>query len=159
VVVEDKAFQKGLLNIDSLIELQNRYGFRIVPNNTNKDKQSPDIGVPAMPLSMLRHEITIPWADEPSRDRMALLLGHLHIWRPGTRGNTLTVKKDKVPQDLTMALWFAWRRWRAVARDNTAHQTVDGGDFTSRASPLRRRRRIQRSVVRGGYRSMRRGYR
>jgi hypothetical protein len=162
VIVEDKAFQKGLLTTDAMIELQRRFGFRLVPNNTNNDKSSHDIGVPAMPLSMIRREITVPWADEASQTNMGLLLGQLHIWRPGTRGNTLTVKKDKVPQDLTMTLWFAWKKWRTVARDTTMHMTVNAAAFTSRGSPLRGgrrrvtigrpRRRAYRSRSRGGWR-------
>jgi hypothetical protein len=160
VVVEDKAFQKGLLRLDAMVELQRRFGFRIVPNNTNSDKQSPDIGVPAMPLSMVRGEISIPWSDDASQANMGLLLDQLHIWRPGTRGNTLTVKKDKVPQDLTMALWFAWRRWRAVARDTTVHMAVDARAFArGRSSPLRSRRRLPSGPRRRAYRSFRGGTR
>lgn len=159
VVVEDKAFQKGLLTTDAMIELQRRFGFRLVPNNTNNDKSSHDIGVPAMPLSMIRREITIPWADEASQANMGLLLGQLHIWRPGTRGNTLTVKKDKVPQDLTMTLWFAWKKWRVIARDTTLHMTVNSSAFAGRGSPLRggRRRVVIGRPRRTAYRSRSRG--
>jgi hypothetical protein len=158
VVIEDKAFQRGILRMDALIELQRRFGFRLVPNNTNSDKQDPDVGVPAMPLSMLRGEITIPWADDVSQDAMAPLLAQLHMWRPGARGNTTTVKKDKVPQDLTMALWFVWRRWRNVGRDTVVHATVNPDQFLFRGSPLRRttRRRVT-SVTQ--YRSGRGGQR
>jgi predicted secreted protein len=146
VVVEDKAFQKGLLQDDRMTEVQRRFGFRIVPNTTGSLKKDPDIGVPGMPMAMIRQEITIPWADEAAQDNMGLLLDQLHIWRPGTRGNTRTVQKDKVPQDLTMALWFAWGQWRAT-RDTPVHPTTDPSQFNrSRQSPLRSR--VRRPTVR-----------
>lgn len=149
VVVEDKAFQKGLMRDDRLIEVQRRFGFRLVPNTTGKEKADPDIGVPGMPMSMVRQEITIPWADPKSVENMEQLLQHLHIWRPGVPGN-------KLPQDLTMALWFNWRQWR-FTRDTAVHPQVDMTKFASRPSPLRNnprrnhRRRPPYRPARGGY--------
>lgn len=132
VVVEDKAFQKGLLQDDRMLELQTRFGFRIVPNTTGREKSDKDIGVPSMPMSMVRQEITIPWADEVSQKEMAKLLAQLHQWRPGVNG-------VKLPQDLVMCLWFAFRQWRAV-RDTPVHAMPDLGRWRAAASPMHRHR-------------------
>jgi len=138
VVVEDKAFQRGLLRDDRMVEVAERYGFRIVPNTTGKEKADPDIGIPSMPLLMQRNQITLPWADEVSQEAMQPLLGHLHQWRPN-------VDPAKLPQDLVMALWFAVRQWRAV-RNLPAHPGLDANQFRSEISPMRSqaRRRARR---------------
>lgn len=148
VVIEDKAFQKGLLQDDGLIELQQRFGFRIVPNTTGKNKGDPDIGVPAMPMAMVRQEITIPWADEISRKEMAPLLDQLHMWRPGVNG-------VKLPQDLVMTLWFIFRQWRMV-RDQPIAMGGSTSGWEASHSPLRRPVRQRRH---NHYRSLRGGSR
>lgn len=131
VVIEDKAFQRGLLQDDRLQEMQRRFGFRIVPNTTGREKADPDIGVASMPSSIRRGEITIPAATDDDGERMSPLLAHLHQWRPNVPGN-------KLVQDLVMALWFAWRRWRAQ-RDVPLHRAPQTQQFHSRPSPLRQR--------------------
>lgn len=131
VVIEDKAFQRGLLTNDQLVEMQRRFGFRIVPNTTGGEKADPDIGIPALPYSIRRGEITIPAATEEDLDRMRPLLNHLHQWRPGVPGNRLA-------QDMVMVLWFGWRRWRAY-RDTPLHHAPSPTQFHHRPSPLRPR--------------------
>ena len=81
------AFQKGLLEDDRMMELQQRFGFRLIPHTTNRNKADPDLGIPSMPMAMIRREITIPWADEESTTVMGVLLDQLHIWRPWMGGN------------------------------------------------------------------------
>ena len=129
VVVEDKAFQRGLMRDDLMLDMQRRHGFRLVPNTTGREKSDPDIGVPAIEYSIMREEVTIPWADDVSEKAMDPLLRHLHQWRPGVAGN-------KLEQDMVMALWFAWRRWRRM-RDTPVHRKVDPAQFRRPASPLR----------------------
>lgn len=138
VVVEDKAFQRGLLRDDRMIEVADRFGFRIVPNTTGKEKTDPNIGIPSMPLAMQRNQITIPWADEYSQEVMQPLLNHLHQWRPN-------VDPAKLPQDLVMALWFAYRQWRTV-RNIPSHPGLDTSQFQSARSPLRAPRPHRRSA-------------
>lgn len=132
IVIEDKAFQRGILRDDRLVEMEKRFGFRVVPNTTGREKVDPDIGVPSIPLAMWRGEVTIPWADEPSRKAMEPLLEDLHRWRPGIPGT-------KLPQDHTMTLWFAVRQWRAV-RDTPVHRRPDLSTFAGRPSPMRKPR-------------------
>jgi hypothetical protein len=145
VVVEVNAFQKGLLQDDHLLEVQKRFGFRLIPHTTTRNKSDPDIGVPSMAMAMTRQEITIPWADEVSIANMGKLLDQLHIWRPGLKGNKpgggarYVAGKDQVPQDLTMALWFGYILWRAT-RDTPSYPAVDVANWRTTGSPLRRRR-------------------
>jgi hypothetical protein len=119
-----------------------------MPNTTGREKADKDIGVPAMPMAMVRQEITIPWADLPSHTNMAPLLDQLHMWRPGVNG-------VKLPQDLVMCLWFAYRQWRNV-RDTPVHAQGDGNEFRAARSPLRRAR-PRTMHRRSPYRSLRGG--
>jgi hypothetical protein len=137
LVIEDKAFQRGLLRDDPMRDLAKRYSLRIVPNTTGKEKNDPDIGVPQIPEAILRGEVTIPWADEPSRERMEPLLRHLHTWRQGVPGN-------KLEQDLVMTLWFAWKRWRNRLRVTSSNHRQDPDQWTGRASPLQHAHRPTR---------------
>lgn len=140
VVIEDKAFQRGLLHDDQLIEMQRRFGFRIVPNTTGGEKTDPDIGVGALPAAMIREEIRLPAATDDSIERMVPLLNHLHRWRPNVPGN-------KLEQDMVMVLWFAWRRWRHQ-RDVPLHRAPSPQQFHTRPSPLRAARGFRPMVVR-----------
>ena len=138
VVVEDKAFQKGLLEDDRMLTLQEHFGFRLVPNNTNREKTDKDIGVPAMPMAMIRREITIPWADDASRKAMWHLLDQLGQWRPGVNGVVL-------PQDLVMCLWFAYRKWRGMRETPAYMGPVNPEGWHTERSPLRQPRRKSRN--------------
>jgi hypothetical protein len=143
VVIEDKAFQKGLLEDDRMLALQSEFGFRISPNTTGREKADKDIGVPSLPMAMIRREITLPAADEESMKAMWHLLDQLGQWRPGVNG-------VKLPQDLVMCLWFAYRKWRAI-KGVPASTTGSVESWRTRGSPLRRRpRRVARRYPRGG---------
>jgi hypothetical protein len=146
VVVEDRAFQKGLLQDDRLAEVQQRFDLRIVPNTTGREKSDSDIGVPSMPLPMQRHQITVPWADQRSIDVMFPLVDHLGIWRPHS-------DPAKLPQDMTMALWFAFRQWRAVRDTPVKRRQGNIDSWATKASPLRGHRRRMRRPTKP-YRSL-----
>lgn len=106
VIIEDKAFQKGLVNDEGLKELRRRYSFRITGHQTGVNKYDPDFGVAAMARSFERGEIELPGADDPrTRAAREVLDKQLLSWRAGRKGTQLV-------QDLTMALWFAWMVWR-----------------------------------------------
>lgn len=143
LVIEDKAFQRGILRDDRLVELERRFDFRVVPNTTGREKVDPDIGVPSCALAMWRGEVTIPYADEYSQKNMEPLLDDLHRWRPGVPGT-------KLPQDHTMTLWFAVRQWR-IQRETPMHRQPDMTTFQGRPSPIRHRRT---SAARTTYRRM-----
>lgn len=127
VVIETMNFQKGLANDDRVAELQRRYGFRLVPHLTGTNKYDENIGVTSMPMSFMRREIDLPYADAPSQREIDAFVHELYAWRPYKRGNRLR-------QDRVMSFWFGWLRWRS----RRTVTTLDTSQFDSTPSPLRR---------------------
>lgn len=105
LVVEENAFQRGLVQDERLQALGRTYGFRIVAHTTAANKLDEDIGVARMPTSYLQGQVTIPWGDEPTRARMEPLIEQHRSWRPKVRGTVLR-------QDRVMATWFCWLHWK-----------------------------------------------
>tara|TARA_R110002073_G_scaffold247525_1_gene410442 strand:+ start:426 stop:2120 length:1695 start_codon:yes stop_codon:yes gene_type:complete len=106
VVIEAMVFQKGLSRDERLIEMTQRYGFRVREHLTGVNKYNETIGVPSMALSFMRGDIDIPYADDKSTRHMVdQLIRQLKAWRPLKRGTRLR-------QDQVMALWFIWILWR-----------------------------------------------
>ena len=106
VVIEAMVFQKGLSRDERLIEMTQRYGFRVREHLTGVNKYNETIGVPSMALSFKRGDIDIPYADDKSTRHMVdQLIRQLKAWRPLKRGTRLR-------QDQVMALWFIWILWR-----------------------------------------------
>lgn len=131
VIIENKAFQKGLVEDEDLLALQEKFGFDIAGHDTGNNKRDANIGVPGMARSFRRQEIDIPWADAVSEAEMQVLCQELTSWRP-VKGTLLT-------QDLVMALWFCWIVWRDVrdtlsVMDDSFHS--DGLPWGSRSSGL-----------------------
>lgn len=109
VVIEEAAFQKGLVNDERLRVMGRERGFRIIPHTTTRNKSDPVIGVASMAGSFLRREIAIPNGSQFAKDRMGPLCHQLRSWRPNVSGKMLT-------QDTVMALWFGWRRFMDFKR-------------------------------------------
>ena len=108
LVIEDKAFQKGLMDDESLHALVRRFGFRVTGHTTGHEKVDRDLGIPGMVRDFLRQKIDISGADDPATEgAFGELRSQLLAWRPDRRGNRLQ-------QDLVMALWFCWLRWRTI---------------------------------------------
>jgi hypothetical protein len=106
VVIEAMVFQRGLSRDERLIEMTDRYGFRVREHLTGMNKYDESIGVPSMALSFMREEIELPYAgDNATRHQTDELMRQLKAWRPGKRGTRLR-------QDQVMALWFIWILWR-----------------------------------------------
>lgn len=125
VIFETMAFQKGLTEDASVLELQSQYGFRISGHATNNSKYDENLGVAAMARSFLRGEIEIPWADDSAtRNHMEPFISELEAWRPYKRGT-------KLRQDRVMALWFVWLRWR----NNREGTTADPSQFSTKGLP------------------------
>lgn len=106
VVIEDKAFQKGLMADRQLQELAARHGLSVRGHQTGENKYDDSIGIPSMARDMRLGRIAVArgieradeaWIDELDRQ--------LRRWRPYRKGNRLR-------QDRLMALWFAWIIWR-----------------------------------------------
>lgn len=123
VVLEENAFQKGLLEDESLIALQNRYGFRIRGHRTSEAKYDENIGIPSMATDFVRGQIELPWQDEDeARTEFFKLVDELYMWRPNKKGTHLR-------QDLVMALWFAW----IIFHERREQAEVDTNSFRFRA--------------------------
>ena len=106
VIIEAMVFQKGLSRDERLIEMTERYGFRVREHLTGVNKYDETIGIPSMALSFMRGEIDIPYADDAkTRYQADELIRQLKTWRPLKRGTQLR-------QDQVMALWFIWILWR-----------------------------------------------
>lgn len=106
LIMEDKAFQRGLFGDEALRHLQTRYGFTVSGHQTGVNKYDPNLGIAAMARSFLRKEIELPGSDDPQTTAFrSLLVDDLYRWRPNARGN-------KLRQDMVMALWFAWLWWK-----------------------------------------------
>jgi hypothetical protein len=124
VVIEDKAFQRGLVEDEDLLHLQERFGFNVTGHDTGLNKRDPNIGVPGMARSFRRQEIDIPWGDDHTAESMETLCRELVTWRP--------VKGTILVQDLVMALWFNWLIWR----DERETLVRGGGGFHTEGLPF-----------------------
>ncbi|MGB1225769.1 MAG: hypothetical protein ACPHCN_16735, partial [Mycobacterium sp.] len=108
VIIEDKAYQKGLMNDPRLLSAQDKWGFEIEGSMTGAEKNDPDIGVPAMVTTMRRREFRFPDApDETTQHMMSLLKGEFRSWRPHVKGNRLEM-------DQVMSIYFGHRWWRQM---------------------------------------------
>lgn len=125
LVIEANAFQRGLVTDDRILALQRTYGFRIHPHQTGANKYDPDFGVPQMVHSLLREEITWPWADEASQRELGELEADMHRWRQGRKGT-------EIEQDSLMSTWFIWLLWRSRAR---AQRNVNPAGWKSAPAP------------------------
>lgn len=115
VAIEDKAFQKGLLDDDALHRFQKAYGFSFHGHQTGANKYDPMIGVPGIAPYMNREEITLPGADDEATERFkAKFHDQLLRWRPHKKGTALE-------QDLVMAYWFAFLWWTKFRDAMTTH--------------------------------------
>lgn len=127
LIIENNAFQKGILNHRTLNELGAKHGFRVLPHTTTGDKADQMIGVPGMAGAFLRDEIVIPWGDEFSRERMAPLVRQLRSWRADIKARVLR-------QDAVMAMWFNWQQWDLNNRVMAANA---GDQFRRHSMPYR----------------------
>lgn len=106
LVLEDKAFQRGLLEDEAMVELSLALEAEIVGHQTGNNKYDENIGIPSMARSFARGEIELPGANDVlTQEAVKQLEKQLTTWRPYKRGTRLT-------QDLVITLWFAWMRWR-----------------------------------------------
>ena len=128
VIIEAMVFQKGLSRDERLIEMTQRYGFRVREHLTGMNKYDETIGVPSMALSFMRGDIEIPYADDPAtRHQADQLIRQLKAWRPLKRGT-------KLRQDQVMALWFIW----ILYRQRKQSFTLDTSQFNYKALPYRK---------------------
>lgn len=109
LVVEQNNFQRGMLQDDRLLAMASRFGFRIEPHQTSRNKHDPVMGVAMMASAFVDGEIRLPWGNAASVEKMGVLCDELRNWTPTRKGAQLK-------QDTVMALWFAWKQWESVRR-------------------------------------------
>jgi hypothetical protein len=106
VIIEENAFQKGMVLDDRAQEIQKKWSVRMRGHNTGINKYDENHGIPQMPLSMARGQVEIPYAeDHLTRARMEPLLQEFRSWRPKISGRALR-------QDRLMSFWFVWLIWK-----------------------------------------------
>lgn len=123
LIIEDKAFQRGLLRDDDFRTLASRYGFQIVPYTTGGEKNDPNIGVPSLSAAFEQGRIVFPGADDIATQQfMTMVRSQFTKWRPNVKGNVLT-------QDYVMTTWFAFIRWRKMRAYLDQLAVVDRGGY------------------------------
>jgi hypothetical protein len=129
VIIEDKNFQKGLMNDERLQDMSYRHGFSIRGHTTGWNKYDDDLGVASMATSFIKQEILLPWAnDRNTEHEIGELKRQLYAWKPGARGN-------KLRQDRVMALWFVWMLWRARRKSLEGLGSTAGAGFKRKTMP------------------------
>ena len=105
-VIENNTLQRGYLTDDAFLALRDEYGFRAVGHHTGEQKTDAQLGVPNMMDAIVSGVIRFPRISG-EHESFAMLFDQLMSWRPDVPTRRLT-------QDLVMALWFAYLRWRQL---------------------------------------------
>lgn len=113
VVVERAAFQAALSRDDRLQQMASDYGFVIREHVTANRKADPTYGVASMPTDMLRRRLLIADGNEYTRARLSKLRSQMTSWRAD-------MPTRQLQQDLVMALWFCWMRWKSLTPNAVA---------------------------------------
>lgn len=134
LVIEDKAFQKGLLDDAAMKDLQRKYGFSVHGHQTGINKYDENIGIPAMARDFRREVIELPGGTDPDTERfMVDFVPQMLRWRPNVKGTALEM-------DLVMAFWFGWLWWSkfrdALDSHHTNRQSLDTGGLPWRPTVL-----------------------
>lgn len=104
-VIEQNAFQKGLVRDQRLDALASAHNYTIIPHQTGTLKTDPTWGVGTMADSMRRGELRIAWGSDYCRERFTPLCDQLLAWRPD-------VDTKNLRQDTVMAAWFVHKWWK-----------------------------------------------
>lgn len=121
VIIEDKAYQKGLLTLERMEAMAQAYGFDLVPHTTSSEKFDPVWGVAKMEVPISFGRIHVPWGDEYSQERCCHIPDQLEVWDPNIPTRALV-------QDSVMSLWFiqvrAMRERRRLAAMRRAQENA-----------------------------------
>jgi hypothetical protein len=101
VIIEDKAYQKGLFTLEAMEDLAATYGFKLEKHTTGSEKKDPVWGVASMERPMASGRIHIPWGDEYSRKKFKEVWRQFNHWRAD-------LPTKAVVQDAVMAIWFGY---------------------------------------------------
>lgn len=104
LVVERNALQRGIARDQRLRDMGMTLGFSIVEHETSSNKWDPMFGISAMVSSFLDRSFVIP-DNENAHERLGEWREQFLAWRPNLPPKLLR-------QDLVMATWFLWMRWK-----------------------------------------------
>jgi hypothetical protein len=103
-VIENNTLQRGYLTDDVFLALRDQYGFQAVGHHSGANKIDAQLGIPAMMDAIVRGEIRFP-RIATEHESFAMLYDQLMSWR-------VDIPTRRLTQDLVMALWFCYLRWR-----------------------------------------------
>lgn len=116
MIVENKAFQQLLVEHPALqAHARQRRCVIGTHDTTGKTKHDPNFGVSALAELFYEKKVTVPWGDQPSKERFQVFLTELNYWR---------AYDNKVTQDQVMAFWFADKAARTVLEERRDRQTT-----------------------------------
>jgi hypothetical protein len=124
-IIEENTMQSGFARDDFFLALRDRHGFFVSPHHTGAQKRDDMIGVPTLMGAISRGEVRFPRitdADAAFHEMYEQLIR----WRPDIATRLLK-------QDLVMALWFAYVKWRALRE--TLEAAADGWHRPGLADP------------------------
>jgi len=108
LIIEAKNFQAGLARDERLLKMRDAYGFDVREHLTGVNKYDENIGVPSMVHTVVNRQLVLPYGeDERTRFWIDELRRQMLAWKPYMKGT-------KLRQDILMALWFGWIRWRSL---------------------------------------------
>lgn len=125
IVIEDAAFQKGLLQDDAFIALREKYGCTLRGHQTGgMAKYDANYGVASMVHHMELNHVEFPGADDVTTKKvMAEVKREFLAWRPYKSGKRL--KQDRV-----MAIWFCYKLWAQRFRANSVESSQNASPWT-----------------------------
>ena len=131
-IIEAKNFQAGLARDERLLEMSRRFGCDVVEHLTGVNKYDDNVGVASMVTTFVKKEIELPYADDGETQALiGQLKSQLEHWKPGPGGGgSASARGNKLRQDLVMALWFGWIRWRSMGKVDAGRGTQNQFRFS-----------------------------
>ena len=126
LVIEAMAFQKGLMEDESILEVAKRHGMRLESHLTGVNKYDENIGVPSMASSFEAGCIDVPYCTEYDVAVADGFFAQLRAWKPirdKATGKLKFQRGNRLRQDQLMAFWFVWIWWSEL-RTNIAPQNA-----------------------------------
>lgn len=125
LVIEAMAFQKGLMNDESILRVAKQWGMRIESHLTGMNKYDENTGVPAMAASAAGGHLDLAYLDTYDQHVTDAITAQMQAWKPyrdGATGQLKFKRGNQLRQDQLMALWFLWIWWTEL-RSSSGGQT------------------------------------
>lgn len=126
LVIEAMAFQKGLMEDESILAVAKRHGMRLESHLTGINKYDESIGIPSMASSFESGNIDLPYNTDFDQAVSDQFIAQLRAWKPVRDKQTGKLKfqrGNRLRQDQLMAFWFCWIWWTEL-RTNIVPQNL-----------------------------------